>query len=138
MKVEITAALIALAGAGFGMLITIYVTRYSLTLAARQRFAASFTDELIILKAGTTDGNECMTYRLLDDAFPKHNRAYIKLYTALGWFDRWRIEKHWQKYQYGGEPYEEPSERFRYLLAGLPEEPKSMGKAIKHINSLMS
>jgi hypothetical protein len=139
MPTQITPALIALFGAFCGMLISIFIARYTLTTAARYRFAASFTDELAILKLGEPFGEGNPTQRLLEEAFPKHNRAYVELCSVLDRFSRWRVEKRWQKYQYGDRP-PDPDDRFTYLACSENEKEQKdvMRLAVRHIVSLIS
>lgn len=137
MGIEIVAPLTALFGAFCGMLITIHVTRYTHTIGARHKFATAFADELAVLKSGKT-GNDCSTMFMIRDSSDKHTRAYVEYWSVLNRFDKWRIEKKWNIYQYGkGQNWNK--ERFIYLV---PVKGKTEADLIEivtqHIESLVS
>ena len=144
MSNEIWNALIgvsgALGGVWFGAKLSRQATQDMLAQQAKAEFASTFTSTLIKLHSKITNPGENRALSILEEDFPIHFAAYLKLRAVVPKKQQTAIEEAWKHYA-EKDNYELPEEgefyRFVHVLESIKDEHQCL-LAIKHINALLS
>lgn len=143
MSDELLGAFIAVAGAMVGAWYSARLSRGAtqdlLAQQAKAEFASSFTSTLIKLHSETASPGEGRAIFILQEDFPSHFAAYLKLRAVIPKKEQKAIDGAWRRYSQEDE-YELPEEksfyRFSHVLEPHAEEHQHL-LAIKHINILL-
>lgn len=144
MDNEIWAALIGVAGAiggvWYGAKLSRQAARDLLAQQAKAEFASAFTDTLLKLSGPIQEDRMGRAFHILQDDYPRHFAAYIKLRTILPQQEQDAIDeawKHYARYDKNDLPEEREFYRFKHVLSPVCDEHQFM-LAAKHINSLLA
>ena len=149
MSVEIWSAIIGVLGTMFGVLVGSWMSRKAavdiLAAQAKADFASSFVDTLKKLHEEPSEPSEGNMLSILQEDFPMHFRAYLKLKATLPEKQRAAIDKAWRNYSLkSGDldladaiPEEQEFYRFCHVLdSESGDHQKAL--AIKHVNKLLA
>ena len=148
MSNEIWAALIGatatvvgtLGGVMYGAKVSRQPTRDLLAQQAKAEFAAAFTDTLIKLSGPVQEVRVGRAFHILQEDYPRHFAAYIKLRSILTKQQQDSIDEAWKHYAKDDKsdlPEEREFYRFKHVLSPNTDEHQFM-LATKHVNALLS
>jgi hypothetical protein len=144
MANEIWAALIGVAGAiggvWYGAKLSRQAARDLLAQQAKAEFASAFTDTLLKLSGPIQEDRMGRAFHILQEDYPRHFAAYIKLRTILPQQEQEAIDEAWKNYARDdkNDPLEEREfYRFKHVLGPESDEHQYM-LAAKHINALLT
>lgn len=143
MSDELLGALIGVGGVFLGAWYSARLSRRAahdlLAQQAKAEFAASFTSTLMKLHGDNATPGEGRALFILQEDYPIHFAAYLKLRAVVPKKEQCAIDRAWKNYAYKDE-YDLPEEtafyRFSHVLDPTSEEHQHM-LAIKHINILL-
>jgi len=140
---EIQAALIgvfgAIGGVWYGARLSRQAAQDLLAQQAKAEFAASFTDTLTKLHAGAFSPGQADALFIMQEAYPAHFAAYLKLRSIVPKKQQDAIDQAWQQYTQDDQfelAEEKSTYRFSHILNADTDKHQQM-LAIKHINSLL-
>ena len=144
MPVEIWSALIGVVGAIAGVWLGARLSRRAavdlLSRQAKAEFASAFTGTLLRLYAEPDNTGEGKLIQILQEDFPSHFGAYLKLRAVLPKNEQLAIDGAWKKYSQDENYYNQEERdfyRFSHVLEPADSEHRQM-LAIKHVNALVS
>ena len=144
MPDELIGAIIAVAGAIIGAWYSARLSRQAaqdlLSQQAKAEFSSAFTGALIKLHSEISNPGEGRALFILQEDFPSHFAAYLKLRVVVPKKEQQTIDAAWKRYAQEDE-YELPEERtfyrFSHVLEPHAEEHQNL-LSIKHINILLN
>ena len=143
MPTEIWAAIVGvvgtLLGVWYGSRVSSNTARHLVVQQAKAEFSSVFTETLVQLHAPVNEEGRGEALEILQNNFPAHLTAYLKLKAALPSSYSPGLEAAWSRYTKDGE-YELKEEkefyRFAHVLNGKNDE-QMQALAIKHVNALI-
>lgn len=109
---------------------------------AHKTFRSAFTTDISTLREMEISRSEPAVFHFLQDAYPRHEAAYLEYLHSLGWdfISKKRLRDHWLTYR--GKQYGE-SEDQQYRLAHFlseteAEERQKRDEAIRLIEKLIA
>ena len=144
MPNEIWAAAIAVAGTIGGVWYGAKLSRKAafdlLSQQAKAEFASAFTDTLVKLSGAVEEDRDGRAIYILQEDYPRHLVAYVKLRSVLPKEQQATIDEAWRQYtkdEMDQPPREREFYRFNHILAPQSDEHQFM-LATKHINALLA
>ena len=144
MANEIWAALIGVAGAisgvWYGAKLSRQAARDLLAQQAKAEFASAFTDTLLKLMGPVAEDRVGRAFHILQDDYPRHLAAYVRLRTVLPKLQQDAIDEAWKQYARDDQedlPQERDFYRFNHVLSQQSDEHQFM-LAAKHVNALLA
>jgi hypothetical protein len=127
-------------GVWYGARVSRQAARDLLTQQAKAEFAASFTGALVNLSGPVQEERVGTALHILQEHYPAHLAAYIRLRSVLAKEEQAAIDEAWKKYA-GDDKRQLPGERefyrFCHVLSPESDEHQFM-LATKHIYSLLA
>ena len=129
-----------LGGVWYGARLSRQSARDLLAQQAKAEFASAFTDTLIKLTGPVEEERIGKAIRILQDDYPRHLVAYVKLRSVLPKGQQDAIDEAWKQYtrdEKNDLPEEREFYRFKHVLGPDSDEHQFM-LATKHINALLA
>ena len=144
MANELWAAVIAVAGTmggvWYGARLSREAARDLMAQQAKAEFASAFTDTLVKLSGPVEEDRDGRAVYILQEDYPRHLVAYIKLRSIVSKKQQTAIDEAWQHYTRDEKnhlPREREFYRFNHVLGPQTDEHQFM-LAKKHINALLA
>jgi len=144
MAYEIWAAAISVAGTiggvWYGARLSRQAARDLMAEQAKAEFASAFTDTLLKLSGPVEEDRDGRALHILQEDYPRHLVAYIKLRTVVPKVGGGSDHEAWKQYCKDDEtqlPREREFYRFKHVLSPASDEHQFM-LAKKHINALLA
>lgn len=129
-----------LCGVWLGAILSGMATQKLLIQQARAEFSGSFTSTIIALHSNVTVHEEGLSFRILQENYPTHLAAFIRLRSILPTKEKQLLENAWKKYTNDNQ-YDLHEERgfyrFSHVLSADTDEHQRL-VAIKLINELLT